>query len=128
MVTLPALDENFYRCNVEPIMDLKCAMLGCHGKEQGRPLRIYARGRLRVTGELLTDTNNACLAQGQMFPTENCIGSIECRCYFAPHTATEWQRNFDSARGFALDAAGAPIATPDDSELIAQPIVGLLPW
>jgi len=123
-VTLPALDENFYRCNVEPIMDLKCSMLGCHGKEQGRALRIYARGRLRVTGELLTDTNNACLAQGQMFPTENCIGSIECRCYFAPHTATEWRRNFDGARAFALDAAGSPVATPDDSDLIAQPIVG----
>lgn len=123
-VTLPDLDLNFYKCNVEPIMNKKCSMLGCHGTEQGRALRLYSRGRLRITGETLTDSINACLKQGMTFPSESCIGSIECRCYFEPHTATEWQRNFDSARGFALDAAGNPIADPDDSELIAQAIVG----
>jgi hypothetical protein len=123
-VTLPALDMNYYKCNVEPIMNNKCSMLGCHGTEQGRALRLYSRGRLRITGEMLTDSLNSCLSQGMMFPTESCTGSIECRCYFEPHTATEWQRNFDSARGFALDATGNPIAAPDDSELIAQPIVG----
>jgi hypothetical protein len=122
--TLPALDMNFYKCNVEPIMNRKCSMLGCHGTEQGRALRLYARGRLRITGEMLTDSLNSCLSQGMSFPSESCTGSIECRCYFEPHTQTEWQRNFDSARGFALDAAGDPIAAPDDSELIAQPIVG----
>jgi len=125
-VTLPALDLNFYKCNVEPVMDHKCSMLGCHGTETGRPFRIYARGRLRITGEILTDSVNSCLKQGQMFPSEDCIGSIECRCYFEPHTPTEWRRNYDSARGFALDAAGAPLAPGDEdlSELIAQPIVG----
>ncbi len=123
-MTLPALDENFYRCNVEPIMDRKCSMMGCHGTEAGRALRIYARGRLRITGEMLTDSNNSCLKQGQSGPTESCIGSIECRCYFEPHTPTEWRRNYDSARGFALDSTGTPVGGPDESDLIAQPIVG----
>jgi hypothetical protein len=43
-----------------------------------------------------------------------------------PHTPNEWQRNFDAARGFGLDAAGQPIPAgmEDTSDLIAQPIVG----
>jgi hypothetical protein len=124
--TLPTLDLNYYKCNVEPIMNRKCSMLGCHGKEQGRAFRTYARGRLRITGELITDSGNGCLKQGQSFPSESCIGSIECRCFSEPHTATEWRRNYDSARGFALDAQGnaIPAGQEDDSELIAQPIVG----
>jgi len=31
--TLPALDENYDRCNVEPITDKYCSQLGCHGRE-----------------------------------------------------------------------------------------------
>src|SRR4029077_19745773 len=46
-VALPALDFNYYQCNVEPILDRGCAMMGCHGTERGRQLRLYARGRLR---------------------------------------------------------------------------------
>jgi len=121
---LPALDLDYYKCNVEPIFDRGCAQLACHGKENERALRVYARGRHRHAGEILVETG--CLNPGKMVPSENCEGAIECVCWTAPHTATEWQLNFDSARGFGLDAQGNPIPAgqEDTSELISQPIVG----
>jgi hypothetical protein len=121
---LPALDLDYYKCNVEPIFNRGCAQLGCHGTEQGRAFRTYARGRLRVTGEVWTEPG--CLKAGTMFSSETCIGSIECGCWTLPHSAKEWQRNYDAARGFALDAQGSPIPAgmEDTSELLAQPKVG----
>lgn len=120
--TLPALDMNFYKCNVEPILDHKCSQLGCHGTETGRPLRIYARGRLRLPGAQLADQG---YCQGQQSASDICNGSVTCGCKVA-HTDEEWQKNYDSARSFALDANGQPIAAgqEDTSELIAQPVVG----
>lgn len=122
--TLPALDFDYYKCNVEPILDRGCSQLGCHGTETERALRIYARGRLRITGEILIEPG--CLNPGAQKPSESCIGSIECACWTVPHTMTEWRRNFDAARGFGLDSAGNPIpaGNEDTSELIIQPIVG----
>lgn len=122
--TLPALDLDFYKCNVEPIFNRGCAHMGCHGTETGRALRLYARGRLRITGEIWIEPG--CLKAGSPVNSENCIGSIECACWTLPHSATEWRRNFDASRGFGLDAAGKPIPAgmEDTSELIAQPIVG----
>lgn len=122
--TLPALDLDFYKCNVEPIFDRGCAQLACHGTETGRALRVYARGRHRHPGEILIEPG--CLKAGTMVPSENCEGGIECVCWTVGHTAMEWQLNFDSARGFGLDANGNPIAAgqEDTSELISQPIVG----
>lgn len=122
--TLPPLDIEYYKCNVEPIFDRGCAHLGCHGTETGRAFRVYARGRLRITGEMLLETG--CNNPGAMKPSESCIGSIECACWTAPHTPTEWRRNYDGARSFMLDIQGAPIpnAMVDTSELIAEPIVG----
>lgn len=121
---LPALDLDFYKCKVEPILDRGCAQLACHGTETGRALRVYARGRHRISGEMLLETG--CLKPGTMVPTDNCEGCIECACWTAPHTATEWQRNFDAARGFGLDSKGTaiPAGQEDTSELISQPIVG----
>jgi hypothetical protein len=106
---------------VEPVLDKYCAQMGCHGTEQGRALRTYARGRLRNMGETLT-RSGGCMAGTT--PSDNCIGSVECACWTAPHTATEWQRNFDSARGFLLDSAGKTLADVEDSELLQQPLVG----
>lgn len=122
--TLPALDMEYFKCNVEPIFDNKCSMLGCHGTETDRALRIYSRGRLR---NLETVTETGCLAAGkqvQLVPT--CVGSIECICWTGSHTQTEWQRNFDSARAFGLDAQNQPIPAgmEDSSDLLAQPVVG----
>lgn len=122
--TLPALDLDFYKCNVEPIFDRGCALLGCHGTELGRALRTYARGRLRHTGE--TWIEPGCLKPGTPFQSDVCIGSIECGCFTLPHSDIEWRKNYDAARGFGLDPQGAPIPAgmEDKSELIAQPITG----
>lgn len=121
---LPALDLNFYKCQVEPIFDNKCSQLACHGTETDRALRIYSRGRLRNAAETFTETG--CLAAGTKKPAADCIGSIECICWTGPHSPTEWQRNYDSARSFALDASGQRIAQgmEDTSELLAQPVIG----
>jgi hypothetical protein len=121
---LPALDLDYYKCKVEPIVDRGCSQLACHGTETGRALRIYARGRHRHAGEILIEPG--CLKAGTQGPSENCEGCIECVCWTVPHTAMEWQLNFDSARGFGLDAKGNPIPAgqEDTSELISQPIIG----
>jgi hypothetical protein len=125
--TLPALDFNFYKSNVEPIMNRKCSMLGCHGTESGRALRLYSRGRLRLANENYIEGRGDCLrAVDATTPSEQCIGSIHCVCGWSSHTSAEWQRNFDSARGFGLDTQGNPIPPErvDESDLIAQAIVG----
>ena len=51
---------------------------------------------------------------------------IEGVCRSCSHTPTEWQKNYDSARAFGLDASLQPIpmAQLDTSDLIAQPVVG----
>lgn len=119
---LPALNAAFYECNVEPILVGGCAMLGCHGTEAGRAYRIYARGRLRISGRTITEPG--CLQGGTVHPSEECIGGIECRCWSLPQLAEERRRSFDSARGFALDATGAVVADKTQSELLRQPQSG----
>jgi hypothetical protein len=120
--TLPALDFQFYECNVEPIFDRGCAQLACHGTETGRALRVYARGRHRIAGDTFIEPG--CLAAGTPHPSDECEGSVECRCWTLPHTAVEWRRNYDSARGFALDASGVPLADMTTSELLTEPLIG----
>jgi hypothetical protein len=121
--TLPALDLNYYKCNVEPVVDHLCSQLGCHGTEQGRPYRIYARGRLRMGGDTISDP--AFCDPGESVSSDQCSGSAS-DCCRTGHTDAEWQANYDSARAFALDANLQPIAPgqEDTSELIAQPIIG----
>jgi hypothetical protein len=109
------LDMNFYKCNVEPIFDRGCAMMGCHGTESGRPLRLYARGRLRNTAEMVD--NQSCLQKTAPFAS----GTIMCTGWH-PHSATEWQRNFDSARQFMTKGM-----QPDQSQLLTQATKGGLP-
>lgn len=46
---LPALDEPYFRCRVQPILDAKCSMLACHGDAR-RPFHTFARNRLRLDG------------------------------------------------------------------------------
>ncbi|MFT3767441.1 MAG: hypothetical protein QM820_18465 [Minicystis sp.] len=119
--TLPALDVDWFKCNVQPILVKKCAMLGCHGAEQGRGLRVYARGRKRLAGQLLA--NPSC-GDGST-PSEGCDGSTACLCA-APLTPAEVRKNFDAVRGFAMDSLGKLILSTkaDKSELLAQPVVG----
>ena len=122
--TLPALDKSYFECDVEPILDAKCSMMGCHGTETGRALRIYSRGKLRDASVPLANTPpppNNCT------PTvlSACIGTNDCHCA-GPHAVQEWDRNFDAARGMMLDANGNPIPAGQvaTSDLLAQPVVG----
>jgi len=119
MATLPALDLDYYKCEIEPIMNASCSMLGCHGTDS-RPLRTYSRGRFRNVEESVV---NPCPGGG-MTPLSECIGSIECGCWQSPHTGVEWQRNYDAARGFGLDPQGNPLSDNEQSELIQQPMEG----
>lgn len=119
---LPALDPEYYECNVEPIVTRDCSMLGCHGTETGRAYRVYARGRLRITGKTITEIG--CLSAGTMLPSESCIGNIECACWSVKQMPEERRRSFDSARGFALDPSGAPFTDMTQSELLRQPLSG----
>ena len=120
--TLPPLDLNYFKCNIEPILDRKCSMLGCHGQESGRQLRVYSRARLRIPGGTIVSVDPACPGNAS---ADACVGSTTCSCK-APHSPKEWQRNYDSARGFKLDPQGKAIPTgmADASDLLAQPIVG----
>jgi hypothetical protein len=90
--------------------------------ETGRGFRIYARGRLRISGMTLTEPG--CLGAGTQHPSEDCIGSIECRCWTLPQLAVERRRSFDSARSFALDDRGARLTDMAQSQLLEQPLVG----
>lgn len=120
-VTLPPLDLDYFKCEVEPILDQKCSMLGCHGTEKGRALRIYARGRKRLAGQTLV--NPSCGTGSTA--SDNCDGATWCLCA-APHTQAEWRKNFDAARGMALDPHNEPVTSTnaDLAELLAQPVVG----
>lgn len=122
--TLPPLDKNFFECDVEPILDAKCSMMGCHGTETGRALRVYSRGKLRDASVPLAMTPPP---PGNCMPTllSACIGTNDCHCA-GPHADQEWDRNFDAARGMMLDVNGNPIPTAqaDTSDLLQQPVVG----
>ena len=119
---LPALDPEYYECNVEPVLIAGCAQLGCHGTETGRGYRIYARGRLRVSGQTMIEPG--CLQAGTPHPSEECIGSVECRCWTLPQLPMERLRSFDAARGFALTEDGARLADTAESQLLRQPMTG----
>jgi hypothetical protein len=43
----PELDEDFFRCNVQPILTRSCSMFACHGNAR-RFFVVYARNRLRA--------------------------------------------------------------------------------
>ena len=77
---LPEADENFFRCQVQPVLAQSCAFMDCHGNET-RPLRIYAEQRFRL--------------------------NIDWIDYETPITREELAANFTLVRGF-LGRRGAP--------------------
>jgi hypothetical protein len=115
-VTLPALDLPYFQCNVQPILDRGCSMMGCHGTDEGRAFRVYSRGRLRNSE--IVDRVDSCLQTGTVDLQEAGSGTVMCEGWL-PHTEAEWRKNFDSARSFMLD-----VAAPEQSELLLQPVVG----
>ena len=78
----PTLDPAFFRCSVEPVLVARCAFFACHGSQR-RPLRLFARQRLRL------DVPADARAQ--------------------PLTPDEEQANYDAARGFAGDGERPPL-------------------
>jgi hypothetical protein len=73
-----ALDRDYFRCNVQPVLAARCAFPACHGSVR-RPLSIYAPGRERYQ-------------VGWDRPSE-------------PITAVELDANFGIASGFATTTA-----------------------
>lgn len=115
--TLPALDLEMYKCQVHPILQRGCSMLGCHGTETGRAYRLYARGRLR-NDQIVNRTGTCIPATGTVNLAAVGTGTVMCEGWL-PHTTEEWQKSFDSARSFMLDKA-----MPELSELMMQPTIG----
>lgn len=73
-----ALDRDYFRCNVQPVLAARCAFPACHGSVR-RPLALYAPGRERY-------------AVGWDRPTE-------------PITQVELDANFGIASGFTTTSA-----------------------
>ncbi|MBL8910817.1 MAG: hypothetical protein JNM17_08965 [Archangium sp.] len=114
---LPALDLNFYKCRVQPVVDLTCAMIGCHGKEADRAYRAYARGRLRADEPVC---GGICNQNCGVMVSARDVSSANHHCSGRnPLTMLEWSRNFDRARASAVGAA-----TPADAEFLTQPLAG----
>jgi hypothetical protein len=116
-LALPALDLDYYKCRVHPILQRGCAMMGCHGTVTERPYRIYARGRMR-NDEVVNRTGTCIPSSGQVNLAEAGTGTVMCEGWL-PHTAGEWKKSFDSARSFMLG-----VASPADSDLLLMPVVG----
>ena len=116
--SLPSLNLNYYKCKVQPIFDRGCGMMGgCHGVDEGRGFRTYSRGRLR-NDEMITLNPNSCLRTQPLNLKMYGSGTVMCEGWM-PHTAQEWQKNFDNARSFMIG-----VTDPAQSELLVQPTAG----
>ncbi len=87
-----ALDEQVFRCNVEPILVRQCSFAACHGIA-GAALRVYSPGKLRA------------------IPPANIDAAI------APLDEGEHHANFQSASGFSFG-----IVEVDDNWLLRKPL------
>jgi MYXO-CTERM domain-containing protein len=119
--TLPALDLDYYKCRVQPIFQRGCGQMACHGTETERQFRIYSRGRWR-NDELVAHRGSCGEAQGFKYNLQDDgSGTVMCAGWY-PHTATEFKKNFDSARSFMLD-----VTDPADSLILREAAKGGLP-
>jgi hypothetical protein len=92
------LDENVFKCSVQPILAKYCSYNACHGIAgantiDGAALRVYTPGKLRAT----TPTNFNDLV--------------------APLTDAEQHANFESAAGFSWN-----LRSVDDNFLLRKPL------
>lgn len=113
---LPALDLSYFQCEVQPVLERGCGMLGCHGTETDRAFRLYARGRLRHSEQV--PQASTCLGGGMKDLAAEGTATVMCLGW-SRLTASEWRLNFDNARAFGLGAA-----TVADNELLTQPLAG----
>jgi hypothetical protein len=119
--TLPALDMEAFKCRVAPIFQRGCGQLACHGTDTGHAFRLYTRGRLR-NNEMVFPVNT-CNENQAVKVNLQMRGTATVMCEgWSKHTATEWQKNFDSARSFMLD-----VTSPDDSLILREAAKGGLP-
>lgn len=86
------LDEQVFRCNVEPVLVRQCSYSACHGIADAA-LRVYSPGKLRATAPADLDAA------------------------IAPLTDAEHHANFESAAGFAFRAT-----TADNNFLLRKPL------
>lgn len=42
------VDEAYFRCRVQPVLDQSCSAIACHGTVE-RPFHVFARNRLRLS-------------------------------------------------------------------------------
>lgn len=120
---LPPLNQNLFKCNVQPALARTCGMVGCHGTlDPARPFRVFARGRQR--NREIAPFNPGLYGCGGG-PTVNvelstqASGTASCDAKIKL-TATENAVNFDNARVFAIGLG----TNVDSSELLAQPMGG----
>ena len=113
---LPTLDLNYYKCEVQPVLERGCGMLGCHGTLADRAFRLFSRGRLR-NSELVQQVSS-CLGSGMLNLADEGTGTVMCLGW-SRLTATEWKRNFDGARAFSIGVTNVA-----DNELLTQPLQG----
>jgi hypothetical protein len=57
-----SLDVSYFRCRVQPVLAKSCATFACHGDGR-RYFRVYARNRLRLTGD--ETTRNAAMSDDE---------------------------------------------------------------
>jgi len=75
--TSPELDEGYFACEAQPVLQARCSLYACHGTEE-RPFVVYSPTRLRLEGE----------GEGETV---------------LPTTALERLANYESAVAFARD-------------------------
>jgi hypothetical protein len=92
------LDYNEFVCEVQPVLVRRCSFLACHGNAE-HGLRVYSPGKLRLDESAVTrEARDAKLS------------------------ATEVQRNFESATGTVYFAQPADRHTPNDKvPLLSKP-------
>jgi hypothetical protein len=93
---LPALDEPYFRCHVQPVLTKSCAAFACHG-DAHRYLHLYARNRMRLLPAGLDRVGAEQLRNAKLSDDERLA-------------------NFDAARAF-IDTTSA-----DASWLLRKPL------
>ena len=119
-LALPALNQGYFKCNVQPVLARTCGMVGCHGTlDPARPFRVFARGRQRnrETASYTPSTYGCGTGPAvqielstQATGTASCFAKIKL-------TNTENSNNFDLARTFAIGLG----TNVDSCELLTQP-------